>query len=78
VLCWHRVQVQSARKGIIQFRLASVTNPVSRLKADKLALNAVGRILAADSEYSLEGNTMAPNGLYAVGYTLGFAMHFRG
>jgi len=45
--------VQSVRKGIIQFKLSSVTQPVSRARADTLAHSAVRRILAADSQYSL-------------------------
>lgn len=40
--------VQSARKGIIQFKLSSVTHPVNRVRADMLAQNAMRRILAAD------------------------------
>jgi len=43
--------VQSARKGIIQFRLSSVTQQMSRAKADVLALGALRRILSADSQY---------------------------
>jgi len=42
--------VQSARKGIIQFKLSSVTRPVTSVRADILALDAMRRILAADSE----------------------------
>jgi len=44
--------VQSARKGIIQFKLSSVTHPVNRVRADMLAQNAMRRILAADSQCS--------------------------
>lgn len=43
-------QVQSARKGIIQFKLSSITRPFDAGKSDKLAVDAMKRILAADSE----------------------------
>jgi len=43
--------VQIARKGIIQFKLSSVTHAMSRSRADALALGATRRILAADSEH---------------------------
>ena len=44
-------QVQSTRKGIIQFKLSSVTKPLDRPKSDRLAVQAMKRILSCDSEH---------------------------
>jgi symplekin len=45
--------VQSARKGIIQFKLSNITQPIERLRSDKLATDAIRRILSADKAAQL-------------------------
>jgi len=44
------MQVQSARKGIIQFKLSTVTRPIDAARSETLSVEAMKRILAADSK----------------------------
>ena len=47
-LFFHLMQVQTARKGIIQFKLSSVTRPIDAARSETLSIEAMKRILAAD------------------------------